>query len=212
MSEPIFGLMPQESLDPPGLVHATDHQERAVGTVISILRDKARFATLLGIYVKLLQECEDAAWDLYTKRRLDTATGASLDIIGAILKEPRGGLSNGDYRAVLRIKARVLFSGGRAEDIITICRLFLQATPFMYEEFYPAAIQVTVLGTPSFSVALLGKFLRRAKMGGVRIDAIQTFGDTFTYGGVPSVDETSATEGYSDIGAGTTGGAYPGLI
>jgi Protein of unknown function (DUF2612) len=198
-----FGLLPNGQLPDPGLEHATDHKERAIGVLLSQLRDKPRFTTLIAILVKPLQELEDVFWDLYTKRRIDTATGAQLDILGRIVDEDRGGLLDDDYRAIIRIKVRVLFSRGTGPDLIRIAKLFLESSDFAYQEFYPAAIEFTVFAaTSALRLATLRRFLRKAKSGGVRLDLVDGtggLGTRFHYG----------TEG---TGVGYGVGTYGGVI
>jgi len=203
MSEPIFGLLPPVTPSPLFLTHALDHGDRAVASLLAQLRDKARFTTLVRIYATLFQELEDVFWDLYTLRRIDTATGIQLDVIGRIVDEPRAGFSDTDYRAILRIKGRVLRSKGTADDLIEISRLMLQATDFLYEESYPASVQVTVFGTPVFSLYLLQRFLHQAKAAGVRLDVVASApsASAFHYG-----DEgTDALTGYG-------AGSYAGMV
>lgn len=198
-----FGLLPAGPVPDPKLEHATDHKERAIGVLIGQLRDKPRFTTLVAIYAKIFQEIEDVIWDLYTKRRIDTAQGAQLDVIGRLVDEPRGGLLDEDYRAVLRIKVRVLFSRGTGPNLIKIAKLFLLSDDLTYSEFYPAAIEMTVLASVSRArLLLLKRYLKRAKSAGVRLDVIDATGGVsprFQYGsGGP--------------GAGYGVGAYGGVI
>ena len=198
MTTPIFGLLPAQTQVEPGLQHATDHVARAIGVLISALRDKARFTRVVDIFVRPLQELEDVFWDLYANRRLSNATGVNLDVIGKIVKEARAGLSDNDYRAVLRVKGRVLRSLGTADDLIEITQLMLQSTAFTYAEFYPGSVLITVIGTPVFSISLLSKFLRMAKAAGIRLDVAHTTTPTraFRYG--PSTPTTNTAYGYLD--------------
>lgn len=178
-----FGLLPDEVPADPGLEHALNHKERAIAALVSQFRDKPRLAKLIEIYTRPFQELEDVFWQLYTERRINVATGVHLELIGKILLEPRGGLSDADYRAVLRAKARVLFSNGTGPNLIQIAMLFLESTLFTYEEFYPASVEMRITDANAASrVRLLARLLKRAKSGGVRIDVVDATGDRFTYG------------------------------
>lgn len=192
MSVPIFGLLPAQPAPEPGLTHAVDHVARAQGVLLSQLRDKTRFMKFVEIFVRPLQELEDVFWALIVNRRLATAVGVQLDVIGKIVDEPRGGLNDTDYRAVLRVKGRVLRSKGTADDLIEIAQLMLGVTPFMYDEFYPGTVVISLLDEPVFSAALLTKFLRKAKMGGIRLNVVGGIegSGTFRYGdaNVPTTD------------------------
>lgn len=199
-----FGLLPSGPVPDPGFEHATDHRERAIGVLLSQLRDKPRFTTLIGIFAKLFQELEDAIWSVYIDRRLANATGRQLDDLwGKIVLEKRGGLGDDDYRAVIRIKVRVLFSRGTGPNLIQIAQLFLQTNLFTYDEHYPAAIEMTITDPAAVGkVQLLKRFLKRAKSAGVRIDVIDGtggLGTRFHYG----------TEG---TGVGYGVGTYGGVL
>ncbi len=172
---PIFGLLPSGPLPDPKLEHATDHVARAIGVLLQQLRETARFPKLVEILVRPIQELEDVFWDLYTKRRLDTALGAQLDVIGRIVKEERAGLGDEDYRALLRIKIRVLLSKGTGPNLIEIARLFLLSDDFTYDEHYPAAVEMTIYEpTAAGRVGFLSRLLHKAKSGGVRIDVVDS--------------------------------------
>lgn len=197
-----FGLLPSGPVEDPKLEHALDHKERAIGVLLSQLRDKPRFAKLIEILTRPFQEIEDVLWDLYIKRRLSDAPGAKLDQWGRVLLEERGGLSDDAYRGVLRVKARVLMSKGTGPNLIQICQLFLQSNSFTYDEHHPAAVEITILSGSGIPISLLAKLLRKAKSGGVRIDVIDGtggLGTRFHYG----------TEG---TGVGYGVGTYGGVI
>lgn len=205
MSTPVFGLLPTIEPAEPGLTHATDHEDRAVGVFIELLRDKARFTQFMKDHIKLLQELEDVFWDLYTKRSIDTAEGVQLDVLGKIVQEKRNGLTDADYRVVLRAKGRVLLSKGTLEDVLAVAGLMLQDVPFSYDEVYPAGFELTVLGVPPFTPGLLVKFLRKTKSAGVRLLVTAAASpNAFRYGdaGAPT---TSTAFGYND-------GVYGGIL
>lgn len=181
-----FGLLPSGPIADPGLERATDHKERAIGVLLSQLRDKPRFTKLIEILIRPFQEIEDAIFDLYILRRLENAFGDLLDsYFGHILVEPRGGLGDEDYRAVLRIKARVIFSRGTGPDLIKIAKLFLQSDEFTYDEHYPASIEMAITAAITDGrLGLLKRFLRKAKSAGVRMDVVDARGPgtRFHYG------------------------------
>jgi len=196
-----FGVLPDEVPADPGLEHATDHVERAIGALISYFRNKPRITKLVEILTRPFQELEDVFWALYVDRRLANATGVNLDVIGRILLEKRNGLEDEEYRPVLRAKARVLFSKGTGPNLIAVAKLFLESENFVYMEQYPAAVRMTITDlAASGRVRLLARLLRKAKSAGVRLDVIDaTGGNRFHYG----------TEG---TGAGYGVGRYGGII
>jgi len=74
-------------------------------------RGKPLIAALLGAYLGRVQDAEDALWELFTLRFLDTAEGAQLDVWGRVVGEPRNGTTDAQYR--LRIALRVLVNRSR---------------------------------------------------------------------------------------------------
>lgn len=116
---------------------------------------------------------EAAVQDLLAAWSVDTAYGALLDRIGAIVGEPRGGLDDATYR--LRIRARVATnrSFGRTDDLLTIARLVLPDAAWVIEADPepPAAgyIRVTGAAVDDATAGVLIDFLRRAVSAGVRL-------------------------------------------
>lgn len=171
MPGPQFPILPVTPNDEPQvLTHNTKHIGQAFARLLEQFKDKQRLKKVIEILLRPLQEAEDMFWSLYTDRRLDSAVGAQLDVLGRIVLEKRDGRSDDDYRAIIRVKVKVLRSNGSAADLMAICDLMLQGTAYAYNEHYPAAILVEVLATPVFAVSLLARFLRLAKAGGVRLD------------------------------------------
>jgi len=160
-----------------------------LGVVLSQLRDKPRFATLMGILARPFQELEDVFWDVYEKTQLPNAQGVQLDMIGRLVLEPRDGLNDSDYRSIIRIKLLVLLSHGTGPELVAIMNKFLLTSNFDYDELYPATITITIYDAVSADrLARMKRLLRRAKSGGVRLNVIYAYaaiGTPFSYGGGP---------------------------
>ena len=67
--------------------------------------------------VTQVQELETALHDLYTDRRLGTAVGEQLDLLGRIVLEPRNGNSDADYERFIRARIATNNSEGRYDDL-----------------------------------------------------------------------------------------------
>jgi hypothetical protein len=80
---------------------------------------------LLAVFLEPIQDVENALAQLLTQRTLDTAVGAQLDVIGAIVAQPRGGLSDDDYRRYCRARIVVHRSNGVIEDVIRVAALII---------------------------------------------------------------------------------------
>lgn len=187
MPAPVYPISPvQPPPTVPGLTHNTQHVETAWSRLLSQFQDKERLKKLIEILLRPFQELEDALWDIYTNRNLDTDNDAQLDIFGRIAVEPRNGLTNADYRPILKAKLRALRSKGTGPDIIAITQLCLGSNGFTFEEIYPAAMYLTVTDVAVTDSQLQTlKRLLRVKAGGVGlriVDARGGVGVRFHYG------------------------------
>jgi hypothetical protein len=81
----------------------TDHAAQAVGNLLSQFRNSARLQELISIFCAEIQSLENLYHELYDECTLDTAVGAQLDIEGEIVGWPRMGLSDDDYRAMIKV-------------------------------------------------------------------------------------------------------------
>lgn len=119
------------------------------------------------------QQLEDAVWQLYTLRGIDTAAGWVLDVLGKIVGERRQGSLDDDYRIRIRARIRTNLSDGTTEDVLAVMRLLLGpiVASLTVQEFFPAGFVLRVVGavlTPT-QVQIFSSFLRQAR--GAAIDA-----------------------------------------
>jgi len=119
------------------------------------------------------QQLEDAVWQLYTLRGIDTAAGWVLDVLGKIVGERRQGSLDDDYRIRIRARIRTNLSDGTAEDVLAVMRLLLGpiVATLSLKDFYPAGFVLKVSGTilTPTQVQIFASFLRQAR--GAAIDA-----------------------------------------
>lgn len=83
---------------------------------------------LLACLCAPAQGIENALAQLLTQRTLDTAAGANLDVIGAIVGQPRNGLVDDDYRRYVRARIATNNSNGTTNNLIHIVKLILNIT------------------------------------------------------------------------------------
>lgn len=123
------------------------------------------------------QGLEDALQQLYTERGIDTAVGAQLDLVGAIVGQPRNGLDDDDYRRLVSARSVVNRSDGAIERIIKVTRLVIDDEDLDEEaltvrvENHGNATQVVAVdgvGITEGVANLLIAFLEEAQAGGVR--------------------------------------------
>ncbi len=136
-------------------------------------KEKTNYVALLDALVSPIQEAEDAMWQLYSERWIDTAEGDQLDNLGTIVGRDRGGLDDDDYRAYLRAQVAANRSNGTVADLIAIARLVIddEDAGVLIEPQYPAGVVMRIEDVASIEARMdaLITFLRAAKSAGVRI-------------------------------------------
>jgi len=126
------------------LVKINNHIERAKQRLLEQYKYKTRIAGLIEAIAGELQEVENCAYDLYTKRSIFTAIGAQLDVIGVIVGLDRGDRNDEDYRDALFAQIQINISGGEAESIYAAIKKMTNATSAQIIEIYPASYQLFV--------------------------------------------------------------------
>lgn len=81
-----------------------------------------------------IQVAEDLFWDLFTSIDLETATGATLNLWGALLSESRNGRTDAQFRAFLKVKVLRNTSQGTPERLIAILRQLTSPTTITIRE------------------------------------------------------------------------------
>jgi hypothetical protein len=120
------------------------------------------------------QVLEDTVQTMLAQRSVDVATGWWLEQIGALVGQPRNGVTDDEvYRRYVRARVLVLKSDGQAETIYTIARLVLGDTGHtlrIYNWGVAAfVIRVETLALDFPTAVVLISFLRRAVSAGVRV-------------------------------------------
>lgn len=188
----------------------TDHEGKGLAKLLDQFKTLPVFAGFIGPWLRQIQKLEDAAWEVILIRGIEASSGVGLDAIGKIVGRQRLGLADPDYKIALRAKIRINRSSGRPNDLIDVAVLSLPQTGFsvLYSEYYPATVQIEVLGLVDFTVAVLFDNLFHAKAGGVKLFltwAVQAPEDSFTFAPPGDVVVNDPLAGFADTGQ-TTGG------
>lgn len=77
---------------------------------------------------ELFQEIEDLFQSILTGRNIYDAVGAQLDMIGALLNEPRDGRLDEAYRTVLLAKVSTIGASGTIRDVSNASKLITDST------------------------------------------------------------------------------------
>lgn len=149
-----------------------EYLSNMVATTQSLLieqfEDSPIINELVEIGVEPLQSAERAANQLYYSRDLDTITGVLLDISGVILGVERQGLTDEEYRRILKLWTFLNKSCGEPEMLISALKVFTNASIVHYHEIYPAKVymQFTSIFIPPSNLLRL---LQKLAVGGVKI-------------------------------------------
>ncbi len=179
---------------PKEITKNTEHTAEGLLLFIDRYKNKPRLASLLLIFLDQVQELEDALFQLITDRAIDAAVGVQLDILGDIVGQPeRVGLSDDDYRTIIKARIKVNRSDGHAEQLIEILALVAtltgveQPAEILLLDVPPAALRISLLtDIGPLDPLIVFNLLNDARGAGIKLDFIYTTtlkADTFTFGG-----------------------------
>jgi hypothetical protein len=192
------------------LAKVTDHVDAAVSRLIEQYRDKPLFRKLVEITGARAQILEDALWQLFTERSVETAVGEQLDMLGRVVGQPRQSFADDDYRLHIRARVKLNRSSGTVPELLEIFRLVTPGgTTLKFVPRFPAGFRLSlgVTGFTSAQILLLLNFLRAARAGGVwgTLHWITTTeAETFAFAGGTGL-------GFGDTSDATAGGALAGI-
>lgn len=154
------------------------HVEDAKNRLLEQYKGKPALASLLGAIVQEWQEIETVCKDLNDDRSVDTALGAILDRVGAIVGQAREpGQSDEDYRILIKSKIGQNISQGEPERIIETFKVLKQASIVLLMEFFPGGVGVQgdVTFADQTEINKIYQILERVAAAGVRIESIDCF-------------------------------------
>lgn len=190
--------------------HELDHSGVGLGKLIYYFQTKPRIAALLGAFLAQVQGVEDLAWAVYSLGwDPDGLVGVQLDTLGAVIGEPRGNKTDGQYRPNLKARQIANRSDSTAGRLTQIALVMAPDAVITVTLAPPACIVVSV--TADFSTVQTSDLLRMlqlARPAGVRLSLITV--DT----AAGLIVQTVAAAGVDALGvadvAGTTGGDIAG--
>lgn len=161
-----------------------------------------------------VQDIDDMTWRVLTERSLDTAAGAQLDTIGAVVDLTRAGWDDETYRTLLRAQILVLRSTGSWPEYFAVLAVVGVDTSLVsFVEYQPAAAVVALGAPPPIEVAFVFGLLERLRPACIRhalewpvADADETF--TWADG---DVEQADLMRGWADDGE-TYGGRWADVL
>lgn len=193
----------------------TTHVVDGLALLYLQLRGRPLFRAIVTAFLARVQELENALWDLLTETTLETAVGAALDQIGAILVFPRGTLTDDeDYRAVLRAVIRVHRSDGAGNDVLEVVALLLgDDFDFTYTGGR-ASILITAHAPLPLAETTVGALIRKAASAGIQLQVTSppvAEDLLFRFSSSAFRAEVDATHGFSDVDQ-LAGGVWNGVV
>lgn len=182
------------------LTHITDHVARTLALLPSQFRNASKVRALLTALCEVVQGIEDDTWACIEDRMLSTAEGAQLDQYGRVLGQPRDGLADEDYRALLGIRILANRSNGQADVILRVVAGLLGADRLQdtdgvhYRVLPPAAYELWwvsddgVGDTGADRLALIRKILDEITPSGVSWSATDNSAGAFQFDSGPGLD------------------------
>lgn len=203
---------------------ALSYSPDVVGDSTGLLLDQFRNASvstrvelLVSSFAVLLQQAEDALWDMLTLRGVDVATGDQLDQIGRIVGEDRLGASDDDYRARIRVRIRINRSNGAVLDVLDVAVLFEGITGtggVEVRELFPMALVVELTNASTRGPYVTLGILNQARGAGVRLQLVYSTGTAntdFIGGDSAAWPEVTSTQGGGSTTDATLGGNGAGV-
>lgn len=152
------------------LEHITDQEARGAALLTEQFKYKPDLVALLKSWLGQIQAAEDAIAAVLVQRQLATAQGVNLDVLGAIVGQPRGGRSDRLYRVWIAARVLVNRSSGLTGQIIAIATTLVgTGNRVRLVEQYPAAFTVysddAIDGPTGVEIAKLLKLATAAGVG-----------------------------------------------
>lgn len=117
----------------------TDHVRRAIFSLNPVFWGKPRIATITRIFAEEIQELEDAAWSVIHYGNVDNAFRHKLVELGKLVGQPEDGFDTEVLRALVKTRALINRSRGRADDLILVAKALVSASSSAVVRWYVSA-------------------------------------------------------------------------
>ena len=123
-----------------------DYSEVSLSRLLTINQSKSSIEGLLTAYTTVLQETQDAAFEVMELKGLSNAKESYLDDIGLLINESRKGRDDVAYKAAIIARIRINSSQGTPKDVLDILKEYSGATRVQFFEHYPANVHLLTNG------------------------------------------------------------------
>jgi len=154
------------------LIQETDHQQRAVDRLIRPFKDKPRIEAFLRACTLGVQIQEEDTFGTIVGTTLELATDDALNKWGIIVGEPRGGLTDEDYRRFIEGRILANICESTADEFIRILQTItgVPQGDVQLRYLYPAGFQMWFIHDAFYNDTLknrVGRFMRDIKPAGI---------------------------------------------
>lgn len=125
--------------------------EEAESLMLYQFSHSPKFTALVRCLVQPFQEALDELLKLHHGHYIDQAYGQTLDVMGAIVDQPRLGMSDEDYRPWIKVAMLRITNGGTAKGIWAILSVLYKKIPdITLKEYAPNEVHFTLFELPAF--------------------------------------------------------------
>jgi hypothetical protein len=196
-----------------GGIARVEHSPRALSRLAAQFQNKPFFEAMVAVLTAETQAVEDALLDALIARDIETATGAELELLAALVGQARPpGADDARLRLYVRARIRVNLASGTPGDLLAVFALIAKAGAGLWlREFYPAAFifELTAVAHTFAEAEALTPFvasIRPAGVYGLLQWSPTIAAEAFAFDG-------GAGAGFADAAAPTsTGGQFAGII
>lgn len=188
----------------------TNHVDHAKSRIIARWKNDPVTNTYAEAMGEQNQELENVLYDFYSFLSIDSMIGQQLNVIGNIVKQPRNGLSDTQYRVYIKAKIGQNVGSGTLSDIRTVWQLILPANNIQIIEEFPCSISIQTDATLTKEEWKVIKSFETILCAGVRLNSIVAYdGIPFAYQETP---DNPNTAGFGDLNDANVGGIYASLV
>lgn len=180
----------------------TDYTEAAIARLAEQFKKKIILNKFIEGLTKQCVELEFVAFDMRTKRSIDTAENAQLDELGGSLGVLRNAMSDDDYRARLKLQVRINISSGEPEILIETFKSLTAGDTIVYLESPPAGVYIFTTG--ALKPTNLMSLMKSIAGGGIRVELATSGGESIAqvFAFAPDTGTTDmGGRGFNDIDA-----------
>lgn len=129
------------------LTEKTNIVTEGQGLLLSQFQDSPNLKNFLGLFLDVYQGLEADLFDVKEGFDVDTAVGAQLDVLGAIVGIDRGGRTDSAYRPLVKARILINSSSGLYEEIIQFTKLLVgSAFTTTFTEQFPKGLEIQING------------------------------------------------------------------